>query len=243
MPTNVILNYMPIEDNNPTNRQITDAAWDELSKDYWWYKKGERAKMPNSFEAFYQEHRTKFKDVLDVGCGTGRFLIPMVQDGLNVIGLEPSSGMRKGLEINLKAAKAILKGTVKIAIGESKKLDFPDASFDFVFAKGSIHHNTWEEIQQSFREAARVLKKGQFFLFQGRSPKDSALSHSEPVLGDIGHTAKDLEGKKKGVIEHYFTEEEIRQLGAENGLEIVVGPEERVKDDGNARFWVVYRKI
>lgn len=238
---------MSLEDNNPTNRQITDAAWDEMSKDYWWYPEGGRAQMAPSFESFYQVHKTEFRDVLDVGSGTAKFAIPMLQDGLDVTLLEPSPGMRKGAEINLGKAKDTLKGKARVVKGESKDLSsFPDASFDLVFAKGSMHHNTGEDIQQSFREVARVLRPGKVFIFQGRSPKDSAYSRSVPVVENIGHSAKDTKGVKKGVIEHYFTEEEIRRLGAENGFEIVVEPEEVIrqkKTSTNARWWVVYRKI
>ncbi|MDP2789076.1 MAG: class I SAM-dependent methyltransferase [bacterium] len=143
--------------------------------------------------------------------------------------------------MNLEEAEDTLKGKVKLVEGESQQLSFPDQSFDFVFAKGSIHHNTWEEIQQSFREVARVLREGGHFLFQCRSPKDPALINSKRITDVVGITAQDP--NKEGANEHYFTEEEIRRLGKENGFEIVVGPEEIIKEDGNARFWVVFRKI
>jgi len=197
--------------------------------------------MPVSFENFYLEHRAEFRDVLDVGCGTGKYMIPMLQDGLQVVGLEPSPGMRSGAEVNLEKAK--LKGKARLVEGESKHLDFPESSFGFVLAIGAIHHNTWAEIQQSFSQVARVLRPGGFFLFQGRSTKDSALLRSEPV-SDLGSTAKALTGKKAGVIEHYFTKEELERLAQEHGFEIVVGPEEIIEPESQrARWWVVYRKI
>lgn len=230
-----------------TQREITDEYWNTKGLEYWRYKEGaERAHFPDAFEQFYILHRSEFRDVLDIGCGTGRFLIPMAEDGLNVTGLEPSDGMRHGAELNVEAASDILKGEVKLVKGESKKLDFPDASFDYVIAKGSIHHNTWEDVKRSFQEAARVLKPGQFFLFQGRSPNDSAFFRSEQVPGEAGFTATETSGKKD-IIQHYFTEKEIKKLGVENGFTIEVEPEEIIKkrEDGgqNARWWVVYRKI
>lgn len=239
---------MPIEDKNLTQGQQRDKSWNKSAASYWEYKKGERAKLPDSFEDFYQEHKAEWKNALDIGCGTGRYLVPMTQDGLEVIGVEPSDGMRQAAEKNLE--KADLKGKAQLVKGESKSLDFADESFDLIFSKGAIHHNTLDDIRKSFKEAARVLRKGQFFIFQGRSDKDLGSPRRKiPDQSSSGYTAVDLEGNKKDVIQHYFTKEELERLAVENGFEIVVGPEEKIRVNTsdskkqNARLWVVYRKI
>ena len=74
--------------HSPTQSELIEKGWNEKAKTYWTYRDGERAKLPASFENFYMDHRTEFKDALDIGCGSGKFLISMVQDGLNVIGLD-----------------------------------------------------------------------------------------------------------------------------------------------------------
>lgn len=233
---------MSIEDKkNRTQADKVKEFWKKSALTYWTYVPGERAALPAAFEAFYRAHRAGFRDVLDIGCGTGRFMIPMLQDGLNVTGLDITPEMREGAEANLEIAGDTLKGKALLVDGESKKLPFPDRSFDYVFAKGSIHHNTWPDIEQSVREAARVLRPRGFFLLQCRSPKDKALSRSK-IVSDVGITAQDP--NKEEADEHYFTKEELEQLARENGLEVVLGPEEIVKEEkGNARWWVVYRKI
>ena len=243
----ILISNMSIEDGN-LRSEMRNRAWDNKAASYWRYEEGKRNPIPvAAFEEFYQQHKDELKDVLDVGCGTGRFLIPMAQDGLNVTGLEPSDGMRQGAEENVRAAQNTLKGEVKLVKGESRQLDFPDESFDFVFAKGSIHHNTWAEIEQSFTEIARVLRRGKFFLFQGRSTEDSALLRSELVANEVGNTAQDSAGFKKGVYEHYFDEDEIRKLATQNGFEIVLGPQEEIKNPNtpqkkHGRWWIVYKK-
>ncbi len=228
-----------MEDNNLTNRKITDEGWDEHAED--WVYKGKRDAIPvPAFEQFYQTHRVDFKTALDIGCGDGRFLIPMVQDGLNVIGVEPSPKRKAATEENL--GRAELAGKATIIQGDSKDLGFAkDESIDWVFSKGAIHHNTWAGIQQSFKEVERVLRSGGFFLFQCRSTNDSALKRSE-MVPDFGQTAKELTGWKKGMIQHYFTKEELEKLARENGFEIALGPEERISEKKAARWWVVYRK-
>ena len=223
-----------------TPAKTRDAAWDDEANRYWRYEEGKRDRLPASFEAFYQFHKAEFKNVLDVGGGTGRYTIPMLQDGLDVTLLEPSDGMRDMAEKNLKKAGV---GALLVK-GESSDLGFSaNESFDLVFSKGAIHHNMWPDIQKSFREVARVLRPRKFFIFQGRSTKDAAVAKSERVP-DIGITAREKDGWKKGVIQHYFAKEELERLAAENGLEIILEPKEIVKKEkGNARWWVIYRKI
>ncbi len=226
---------------NPTKRH-----WDRRARGFYEYKLGEIIELPASFENFYQKHKTEFRKVLDVGCGTGKFLIKFLQDGLDVTGLDISDEMIEGAKKNLEKAKDTLRGNVQFMEGESKNLSvFADGSFGFIFAKGSIHHNNWAGIEQSFREANRVLPVGGIFIFQCRSINDPALSHSERISDDVGITAIDSIDKIE-VIEHYFDENELRKLATENGFEIVVEPEERINNEPgkeSARYWVVYRKI
>lgn len=235
-----------LEQKQLTETEILKKAWNEKAKEgYWEYKEGERDHFPPAFEYFYLKHKDEFKDALDVGCGSGRFLIPMVQDGLNVTGLDISNEMlngAKGAKINLEKAKDALKGKVKLVEGESKRLPFSNESFNLVFSKGTISHNMWKGVKQSFGEATRVLRPEGIFIFQGRSTKDTAVSRAD-LVPDVGITVKDREGSKKGVIQHYFSKEELELLATQNGLEIVVGPKEISVKNGRVRWWVVYRKI
>jgi len=234
---------------------LIKGHWNKEAGTYYTFVPGERAKLPTKFEEFYQKHKAEWREALDIGCGPGKFLIPMLQDGLNVTGFDIADNMLKSTELNMDLANKSeipedhLKGNVRLVEGESKNLSaFPDGSFNLVFAKGSIHHNNWAGILRSLKEVKRVLKSGGIFVFQCRSTKDAALLHSEPISDagtDGGITAKDLSGKV-GVFEHYFSKAELEKLAKENGFEVVVEPEERIKSESGkeiARWWVVYKKI
>ena len=65
------------------------------------------------------------QDVLDVGCGTGKHLIPLVRDGLCVTGLDYSEAMvrecgrklaRRGLEAELRTASPKSSGSVAVPL-------------------------------------------------------------------------------------------------------------------------------
>lgn len=237
-----------LENQKLIQDQTKKKSWNKEGG--WVHEEGKRAELTPVFENFYRSIKDglKNKDVLDIGCGEGKFLIPMLQDGLNVTGTDISDVRLKNSEKNIKRAGKSINGKVKLMEGESKKLDFPDESFDYIFAKGSIHHNTWEGVRQSFREVKRVLKSGQFFLFQARSTSDAGIKDGTPIFfSPFGVTVKGPKFGEDGVIQHYFTKEALENLAKENGFEIVVEPEEilRRKEGSekiNARWWVVYRK-
>ncbi len=83
-------------------------------------------------------------DGLEVGIGTGKFAIPL---GIK-IGVEPSKVM---------AEKSRSLG-IKVYDGVAEKLPFAEDTFDFVLFVTTICFV--DDIERSFEEAYRVLKKG-----------------------------------------------------------------------------------
>jgi SAM-dependent methyltransferase len=89
--------------------------------------------------------------VLEVGCGTANHLAGIRQaTGADCVGIDPSEGM---------LAKAAAHGAgLELRTGHAEDLDFPPASFDFVFSVDVIHHVG--EPARYFRSAFAVLKPG-----------------------------------------------------------------------------------
>ena len=93
------------------------------------------------------------KTVLDVGCGTGFFLIGFSKLGYKVTGIEID-------EVRTKLAKNYCKkygSDARIITSDAKKLKFRDESFDIVFSHGTIEH--FPETEQAVGETYRVLKE------------------------------------------------------------------------------------
>lgn len=90
--------------------------------------------------------------MLDVGCGTGFLMDIGRQKGFEVHGVDPSDGMIQQAHLKYGFTdKQILKSN-------ADKLPFPDATFDFVLASGSMEYVP--NIQETAVEMNRVLKKG-----------------------------------------------------------------------------------
>ena len=98
-----------------------------------------------------------FQCALDLGCGTGEMMRLILQkdNRKELYGLDLSEEM-------LSVAKAKLPEQVKLMLGDSESLPFPDSFFDVVYCNDSFHH--YPEPQKVLGEVHRVLKPGGTFL-------------------------------------------------------------------------------
>lgn len=90
--------------------------------------------------------------VLDVGCGTGRWLRRYSERGLQPIGVDATEGMVQ------RAAASGLK--CPLVVGLAQSLPFADASFDLVSAVTVIQHIPPTYHADALKEMARVLRPG-----------------------------------------------------------------------------------
>jgi ubiquinone/menaquinone biosynthesis C-methylase UbiE len=94
------------------------------------------------------------KDVLEIGCGVGIDLIRFAQGGAKVTGIDFST---TAIELASRYFDtAGLSANLKLMDGEA--MDFPDRSFDLVFAHGVLQYTA--NPHQMAREIYRVLRPG-----------------------------------------------------------------------------------
>lgn len=94
--------------------------------------------------------------VLDMGCGTGRFTVPLAEAGADVTGFDLSSGM-----LEVAAAKLADRGlNATTQQGDMADLPFPDNTFDTVTSMLALMHIPLADRPKVFREVSRVLKPG-----------------------------------------------------------------------------------
>ena len=96
------------------------------------------------------------KNVIDIGCGSGRFSIALASLGArSVIGVDINN---QGLKLGRKFASECGIKNIDFIHHDILNLPFNDESFDFVFCKGVLHHTG--DLTKGCQEYARVLKKG-----------------------------------------------------------------------------------
>jgi SAM-dependent methyltransferase len=120
--------------------------------------------------------------VLDVGCGTGRHSLPLIQAGANVVGIDFSPEM---LVVARRRAASLMGGTGS-ASAEFHQHSLPDPfpfarqSFDLVIMGLVIEHV--DDLDAVMREAHRVLKPGGRCLVSALHPERTAAGQRARFL-------------------------------------------------------------
>jgi len=94
------------------------------------------------------------KKILEIGCGVGIDLVRFAEAGAHVTGIDLSQTAIHLAEKNF--SQNSLSASLQVMDGEN--LDYPDASFDVVYAHGVLQYAG--DPEKMVQEAFRVLKKG-----------------------------------------------------------------------------------
>lgn len=101
-----------------------------------------------------QNHKRNYR-ILEVGAGTGRYSIPLAEEGYQVDSVEL-------VEHNLNILKSKIKADYSITASQGNALDlsaYADGTFDMTLVLGPMYHlYTEEDKKQALREAIRVTK-------------------------------------------------------------------------------------
>jgi SAM-dependent methyltransferase len=90
--------------------------------------------------------------VLDVGCGTGRWLRRYLRENVRPVGLDATQDMIR---------RAADKGSLcPLLVSRAQSLPFPEGTFDLVSAVTVIQHIPPADQREAIREMARVLRPG-----------------------------------------------------------------------------------
>ena len=104
-----------------------------------------------------------YRHALEIGSGTGFFLLNLMQAGVAERGsvTDISPGM---VEVALRNARG-LGLDVDGRVADAETIPYPDATFDLVVGHAVLHHIP--DVELALREALRVLKPGGRFVFAG----------------------------------------------------------------------------
>ncbi|HEX3258580.1 MAG TPA: class I SAM-dependent methyltransferase [Pseudonocardia sp.] len=109
------------------------------------------------------DDRWPYGRALELGCGTGFFLLNLMQAGLTARGsvTDLSPGMVAAALRNAENLGLDVDGRV----ADAEQIPYDDATFDVVVGHAVLHHIP--DLDRAFREVLRVLKPGGRFVFAG----------------------------------------------------------------------------
>lgn len=205
---------VPVEERRSENTVINEfflhynrhmvLRWDEqyaMKSSYW---RGPYDITPIT------ERMQKGAFILDVGCGTGRYLVPLERAGFDVLGIDISC-----------AALRTLSSSYQLASADLRSLPFAGSSFDAIMCFGALQHLSCFEREVAVRELFRVLKpQGLAFL---------------EVIGDMdmrcncGEEVEPCTFVRGGIPNHHFSRAELSTLLETTGF-TTVAMENRIRE-------------
>ncbi len=138
--------------------------------------------------------------LLDAGCGSGKYALPLRMRGFDVVALDVSldalkiageRGSNRKLDIGLLA-------------GNVYQLPFSDCSFDIIWCYGVLQHLLLKERELAISEFRRILNDRGLLFIEVLGKEDMRYGGDE-----VEH---DTFVRKNGIIYHYFNKRELEDL-------------------------------
>jgi SAM-dependent methyltransferase len=129
---------------------------------------------------YVDEARDVGASVLEVGCGTGRILLPLARAGRTIHGLDASPAMLDRCRAKLQQEPEAVQRRVTLDCGDARAFDL-GRQFDLVIAPFRVvQHLTTVDDQLAFLgSAARHLKPGGRLAFDVFNPNFTALTSAD----------------------------------------------------------------
>lgn len=115
-----------------------------------------------TLDIFKKYIASKSANILDIGAGNGVSTIPFAMSGYQVTALEPDKSSTIGAGAIRSIASDLGLQHVTVVESFAESMPFPDATFDIVYARQSMHHA--HNLDMFVAEATRVLKTGGIFV-------------------------------------------------------------------------------
>ena len=177
------------------------------------------------------------KEILEIGCGTGNYTKQLAEIVGCIEAIDPDK------ESILEAEGSHIRNT-KFSVGNSNPLDFESNTFDVVVFTLSFHHIHKGEMEESIKEAVRVVKKGGWIVFlepaedgsffdaeinfeacDGDERKEKQIAYKSITTSPSLEITKELEDKT--VFEFESTDDFIKNLHPHKDID---GLEQFLKD-------------
>jgi SAM-dependent methyltransferase len=138
--------------------------------------------------------------LLDAGCGSGKYSLPLRMRGFDVVGMDVSF---KALQMLRESSKA-RELNIDILAGNVFQLPFKEDSFDLIWCYGVLQHFLLKERDCAIREFARILRTEGVLFMEVFGKEDMRYGGIEVEPGTFS--------RKNGIVYHYFDKPEIEGL-------------------------------
>ena len=164
----------------------------------------------------------KGKKICDVGCGDGRNLALLKTCGYDISGVEINQQIVDRVKENLKPL-GVDGSTIKV--GSNDKIDFPDASFDYLLSWNACYYmGEVDDFQDHVKEFARVTKPSAKLVLSIPTSECFIYKGSDELKSGYRIIREDPFGVRNGGVLRMFSgEDEIVEAFSEYFEDFVFG--------------------
>ncbi len=186
---------MTIWDNIYKNYQKGGKAWATLSEE-----------IHPLFKEFLSQSNFELRFVLDIGCGTGKYLKILRAGGFKTDGIDSS-------ETSVEMTKKTLGDDSIVLCVNMFEFEIPKNKYDLVISISTIHHGTKEQVQNLInRIYEAIVENGKIFItvpdFESSKKWNTFKDYEEIAEG----TFVPLSGPEKGLPHSFYTKAEAQKL-------------------------------
>ena len=186
---------MTIWDKIYKNYQAGGEAWATLSEE-----------IHPLFKQFLSQSNFELHHVLDIGCGTGKYLKFLQSDGFQTDGIDSS-------ETAVEMAQKLLGEDATIICTNMFDYEIPKNKYDLVVSVSTIHHGTKDQVQNLINSIFEAIaENGKIFItvpdFESSKAWDTFKDHEKIDEG----TFAPLSGPEKGLPHSFYTKKEAQKL-------------------------------
>lgn len=169
---------------------------------------------------FVDRYLTQSKSCLDLGSGAGRHSKYIAEKGIKVTAIDLSEvGVEKTREILTKFPDS------QVLVGDIHSLPFESESFDSLVCNRVLDYNDDKGLEVAFGEIERVVKKDGVVLIIVRSVSQQP-KQEETLIIENSAGGKSFKVADSPQVQHYFTEQEIKDLADRHNFSLV-----RIRED------------
>ncbi len=189
--------------------------WDSIYEEKGVFQQEPSVRVEKAIAFFKEKGLTT---VLDLGCGTGRHIRILLENGFDVYGCDSSAEALSFAENE--------SSQVEFSLCNMTSLLYQDEFFEAVLCNHVIQHGSIDDIKKAVSEIHRILKKhGYLFLTTVSTEHPKALTGQE-IEPNTRINTDALDGN---IPHHFFSGQEIEKLFADfeiTSLEHFEGPSE-----------------